>query len=292
MDILSFLLIGLLLGPAPVRAEDPPTEPTDIMSTFEKAWVVPKGYMRPLDDDGWKARMTAFQKLAAYGEKAIPALTDALAKGEPETRVFAAQALGPMAAPAAKPALEAARNDKSAAVRLYALDALSMFGKLAPTDELKAMKEKDANQDVKAHVGFALDRDDTPDPVALRKLLAGYDLAKMNTAVVGKAAPEFELTDATGKTYKLADFKGKKAVVLVFVYGDNGPVCHGQLAQLRDKIAEFEKRNVQLLAIDPHDRSRARPRTLDALALGSHPCQGRSLSSHAEIEVSGIFCTP
>jgi len=48
MDILSFLLIGLLLGPAPVRAEDPPTEPTDIMSTFEKAWVVPKGYMRPL----------------------------------------------------------------------------------------------------------------------------------------------------------------------------------------------------------------------------------------------------
>ncbi len=47
-----------------------------------------------------------------------------------------------------------------------------------------------------------------------------FDLAKMNTAVVGKAAPEFELTDATGKSYKLADFKGKKAVVLVFVYGD------------------------------------------------------------------------
>ncbi len=93
-----------------------------------------------------------------------------------------------------------------------------MFGKFAPTDELKAMKEKDANRDVKAHVGFTLDRDDKP--VALQKMLAGYDLAKMNTAVVGKAAPEFELTDATGKTHKLADFKGKKAVVLVFVYGD------------------------------------------------------------------------
>jgi len=161
--------------------------------------------MRPLDDAGWKARMTAFQKLAACGEKAIPALTDALANGEPEIRVFAAQALSLMAHPAAKPALEAALKDKTPAVRLYSLDALSMFGKLAPTDELKAMKEKDANRDVKAHVGFAVDRDDTPDPVALRKLLAGYDLAKMNTAVVGKAAPEFELTDATGKTYKLAD---------------------------------------------------------------------------------------
>ena len=114
------------------------------------------------------------------------------------------QALGLMADPTAKPALETALKDKTAAVRLYALDALSMFGKLAPTDELKAMKEKDANRDVKAHVGFALDRDDKPDPVALRKTLAGFDLARMNTAVVGKAAPEFELTDATGKTYKLA----------------------------------------------------------------------------------------
>ncbi len=214
------LLVGLFVGPASVRAADPQTEPTDIIRTFEKAWIVPKGYMRPLDDAGWKARMTAFQKLAACGEKAVPVLTDALAKGEPETRVFAAQAFGLMADPKAKPELEAALKDKNPAVRLYALDALSMFGKLASTDELKAMKEKDANRDVKAHVGFALDRDDKPDPAALRKLLAGYDLAKMNTAVVGKAAPEFELTDATGKSYKLADFKGKKAVVLVFVYGD------------------------------------------------------------------------
>lgn len=214
------ILVSLFSGSAFVRAADPPTEPADIIRTFEKAWVAPKGYMRPLDDAGWKARMTAFQKLARAGDKATPALIDALSKGEPETRVFAAQALGLMADPKAKPALEAALKDKTAAVRLYALDALSMFGKLAPTDELKAMKEKDPNRDVKAHVGFALDRDDKPDPVALRKMLAGYDLAKMNTAVLRKAAPEFELTDATGKTYKLTDFKGKKAVVLVFVYGD------------------------------------------------------------------------
>ena len=214
------LLLGFVAVPGTGRAVHPPTAPADIIRTFEKAWLAPKGYMRPLDDAGWKSRMSAFQKLAAMDEKAIPALTEALAKGEPETRVFAAQALVLMAHPTAKPALEAALKDKSPAVRLYALDALSMFGKLAPTDELKAMKEKDSNRDVKAHVGFALDRDDKPDPAALRKMLARYDLTKMNTAVVGKAAPEFELTDATGRTYKLSDFKGKKAVVLVFVYGD------------------------------------------------------------------------
>lgn len=215
-----FLFLGFAAVPISGRAADPPTEPSDTIRAFEKAWVAPKGYMRPHDDAGWKARMTAFQKLSQAGDKATPALIDALSKGEPETRVFAAQALGLMADPKAKPALEAALKDKTPAVRLYALDALSMFGKLAPTDELKAMKEKDTNRDVKAHVGFALDRDDKPDPAALGKLLTGYDLTKMNTAVVGKAAPEFELTDATGKTYKLTDFKGKKAVVLVFVYGD------------------------------------------------------------------------
>jgi hypothetical protein len=203
------LLTALFLGPATIRAADSPTDPAEVIRTFEKAWVTPKGYMRPLDDAGWKARMTAFQKLAEAGEKGISALNDALAKGEPETRIFAAQALGLMADPAAKPALEAAMKDKTPAVRLYALDALSMFGKLTPTDELKAVKEKDPNRDVKAHVGFAIDRDDKPDPTMLRRLLAGYDLTKMNTAVVGKAAPKFELTDATGKSYKLADFKGK-----------------------------------------------------------------------------------
>ena len=72
------LLLGLAAAPLPGRAADPPTEAADIIRAFEKVWVVPKGYMRPLDDAGWKARMSAFQKLAAMGEKAIPALTDAL----------------------------------------------------------------------------------------------------------------------------------------------------------------------------------------------------------------------
>ena len=77
------LLVGLFVGPASVRAADPPTEPADIIRTFEKAWVVPKGYMRPLDDAGWKARMTAFQKLATIGENAIPALPNRSRMGNP-----------------------------------------------------------------------------------------------------------------------------------------------------------------------------------------------------------------
>lgn len=37
-----------------------------------------------------------------------------------------------------------------------------------------------------------------------------------STLKVGDKAPDFELTDTTGKAVKLSDFKGKKNVVLAF----------------------------------------------------------------------------
>jgi hypothetical protein len=53
-----------------------------------------------------------------------------------------------------------------------------------------------------------------------RKALADYDLAQMDSARVGKRAPDFALKDAAGKTHHLSDFKGKKVVVLAFVIQD------------------------------------------------------------------------
>ena len=54
----------------------------------------------------------------------------------------------------------------------------------------------------------------------LRKTLAGYDLAQMDSARVGKPAPDFALKDATGTTYRLSEFRDKKIVVLAFVIQD------------------------------------------------------------------------
>jgi peroxiredoxin Q/BCP len=41
-------------------------------------------------------------------------------------------------------------------------------------------------------------------------------MAQTTELAVGDAAPDFTLQASDGKTYKLSDFKGKKAVVLAW----------------------------------------------------------------------------
>jgi hypothetical protein len=57
-------------------------------------------------------------------------------------------------------------------------------------------------------------------PAAARQALADYDLAQMDTAHTGKAAPDFALDDALGNTHRLSQFRGKKTVILAFVIQD------------------------------------------------------------------------
>jgi hypothetical protein len=176
----------------------------DVLAKFDKG------------DPGWQVRMTALVNLVRAGPDAVPVLREALQHGPPSTREFAAQVLVFIADPRARPALDQALRDEARQVRIYASNALSMFGRLEPTEPYRRLREQD-NWAVRRHMAFALERDDKPDPAALRRALAGYDLAKMDSARLGQAAPDFSLTDLLGQTYQLGQFRGKRPVVLLFL---------------------------------------------------------------------------
>ncbi len=172
-------------------------------------------------DPGWKVRTEALVELAKQGPAVAPVLVEALKKGSPSAREFAAQALVLFADADTRPALEQALDDSEPGVRIHAIQALSMLGRLPRTERHERILANDPNQwGVRPMMEAALDRDDRPDAAALRKALADYDLRTLDSARVGETAPDFTLTDFTGKTYRLSEYRGKQTVVLRFILFD------------------------------------------------------------------------
>ena len=66
---------------------------------------------------------------------------------------------------------------------------------------------------------------------------------------IGDNAPNFNVKDANSKPLNLSAFKGKKAVVLTFFPKCFTGGCANHLSSLRDQQAEWDKNNVQIIAV-------------------------------------------
>lgn len=77
---------------------------------------------------------------------------------------------------------------------------------------------------------------------------------------LGDPAPEFTLPSQLGGTVSLADFKGKKNVLLYFHEGITCDPCWEQIPELEKNLQELDAMNVSLLSItvDPVDQIRKR----------------------------------
>jgi mycoredoxin-dependent peroxiredoxin len=65
---------------------------------------------------------------------------------------------------------------------------------------------------------------------------------------VGQSVPEFSLKDQTQKEVKLADFKGKKVVILFYPL-DWSPTCTNEHACVVSDLKLFEKLDAQVLGL-------------------------------------------
>lgn len=68
---------------------------------------------------------------------------------------------------------------------------------------------------------------------------------------IGKKAPEFKLQNQEGEVVSLADFKGKKNVVLYFYPKAMTPGCTTQACGIRDSKAELEALDTVVLGVSP-----------------------------------------
>ena len=71
----------------------------------------------------------------------------------------------------------------------------------------------------------------------------------MSGLTLGVPAPDFTLRDQFGQDVTLSSFRGHKAVALIFYpYAFSG-VCTGEMAGIRDRLAEFMTFDSEVLAI-------------------------------------------
>lgn len=66
---------------------------------------------------------------------------------------------------------------------------------------------------------------------------------------IGDEAPDFTLRDQFGQEVRLSDFRGRKAVVLMFFPFAFTGVCTGELSGVRDRLDEFLSFDTEVLAI-------------------------------------------
>ncbi|MBY0504978.1 MAG: peroxiredoxin [Bryobacteraceae bacterium] len=67
----------------------------------------------------------------------------------------------------------------------------------------------------------------------------------------GADAPDFSLVSDQGATVRLADFKGRQNVVLVFYPKDNTSLCTKQLCEFRESWALAKGKNTAVFGVNP-----------------------------------------
>jgi peroxiredoxin Q/BCP len=67
----------------------------------------------------------------------------------------------------------------------------------------------------------------------------------------GHDAPDFALQDEKGNTVRLADYRGRSAVVLIFYPADSTPGCTRQLCAARDDYDRYEAAGIAVFGVNP-----------------------------------------
>jgi peroxiredoxin len=171
-------------------------------------------------------------------------------------RHVAAMVLGITRATNAVTALEEVlREDPDSVVRSQAAIALGQIGQRRSLAAVQAARTSDSSRDVRHQAelaAYAIEHDKTATP-ELAQAWAALDETTFGRVQVGQPAPDFQLPDTEGRPWRLADFRGRKSVMLIWIFADWCPVCHGEFRELIERRQQFEAANIEVATLECHD---------------------------------------
>jgi alkyl hydroperoxide reductase subunit AhpC len=212
------------------------------------------------DPDG-RVRLLAIRDLVVAGTDAAPQMIEGLRDSNEHVRQVSAAALGILSAVDAVKALEhLLQEDPSSLVRTQAAVSLGQVVSRDSTALLRLRMRDDPSRDVRLQCERAIDRIEKGMGATdeLRVAYRQLNPQQFASVRVGEPAPDFTLPDTEGRAWKLSDFQGKSWVVLIWVFAEWCPVCHGEFRELIELRKEFEQAGVQVMTVECHDLYRCR----------------------------------
>ena len=191
-----------------------------VLREFGRDWPQDRTPYRNQDDvESWKVYALSMRRLVAMGEDGVPGLIKGCDDANFQVRGLSARVLGYLQARRSVPELIELLSDKSAPVALLAADSLGQIQDPRGLAALRAARTSEKRGDVLIHINKSLDRRAPLEDDVIEQILK-IDGNSIDSAKVGQTAPDFTLRDAAGKSWTLSDQRGRKSVVLVFIYGD------------------------------------------------------------------------
>ena len=214
-----------------------------------------------MDNDDWQVRLLAVRDLVRAGNKNMKEIVIGLADNSVYVRQVCAMALGILKSNDAINSLEQiVRQDENTMVRSQAVIALGQIESKSSLGLLRNKQTSDPSRDVRHQCELAIYQIEKKMGTTDKQLSAflSLDESTFNSVHTGNIAPDFQLEDTEGKEWKLGQFRNEKGVVLIWVFADWCPVCHGEFQDLMEIQSEFEKEGVQVFTVEAHDRYRGR----------------------------------
>ncbi len=220
-----------------------------------------KAGIADLNDEDWKVRLLAVRDLVVMGKKYVSEIKKGLFDKSIHVRQVSAMVLGILSASEAIKDLEKViHEEKNTMVRSQAVIALGQIESRSSISLLQKKLLSDPSRDVRHQCELAIDQIEKQMGTTDKQLSAylTLDESSFESVYAGDKAPDFMLEDTEGKMWQLSKFRNEKWVVLIWIFADWCPICHGEFFDLIKMRDEFDKSGVQVFTLEIHDTYRGK----------------------------------